>query len=103
MGSVCCGADRCETGCEPADDSAEFYEYTFRPPVIFPAVAQHTLAPTMIISPQKTHYRPSMPPMGRSASNLSVEIPITVPVYEPRMMPSREARGVTPADETVQL
>lgn len=65
MGSLCCGEGR-DNGCGPADEeeSAEFYEYTFQPPAT---------------------YKPAMPPLGRSASELSVNSepppPTPVPVF----------------------
>lgn len=66
MGNLCCGEGR-DNSCGPADEeeSAEFYEYTFQPPAT---------------------YKPAMPPLGRSASELSVSSepplpPTPVPVF----------------------
>lgn len=57
MGGVCCSDER-DRACEPADDdyASEYYEYIARPS--WPVACKP--------------FRPSTPPLGRSASDLSV-------------------------------
>ena len=82
MGSVCCSDGR-DRACGPADDgddhlddSSEYYEYVVRPPW-----------------PCKP-FRPSTPPLGRSASDLSVNTAYDLP---PPTAGARPTAGATAA------
>jgi hypothetical protein len=89
MGSVCCSDER-DRACEPAGDddyASEYYEYIARPP--WPAACKP--------------FRPSTPPLGRSASDLSVHsyegatttiiaaAPAAAPATAPRNLPAGAA------------
>jgi hypothetical protein len=86
MGGVCCSDER-DRACKPADDdyASEYYEYIARPS--WPVACKP--------------FRPSTPPLGRSASDLSVNSaydgstapPPPASATAPRSVPSRLVFG----------